>query len=49
MAEWQVVVHGSLGWGKWAGRTGERKEVAGVSLLLPHLKPFGRFKILFNF
>jgi len=39
VAEWQAAVHGSLGWGKRA-----RKEVAGVSLLLLHLKPFGRLK-----
>jgi hypothetical protein len=38
------IVHGSLGWVKRAGRTGERKEVAGFCLLLPHLKPFGGLK-----
>jgi len=42
---------GSWGWGKWAGQTGEREEVAGVTnvLLLRHLNPFGRLKIFFKF
>jgi hypothetical protein len=37
---------GSWGWGMWACQTGEREEVAGVVLLLRHLKPFGRLKNL---
>ena len=32
--------------GMWACQTGEREEVAGVVLLLRHLKPFGRLKNL---